>query len=112
MANAIVSGVILGFCALIVSGIGISQVKSKTPVGFYTGVKPPEEKELSDVGAWNRKHGTMWILYGVCIVLSWVCGLFLGDSLLVLIPFTLGLLLPLPFMILYHRRLIKRYMIR
>lgn len=106
------SGIIFGFCALLMFGIGIFQVKSKKPVGFYSGVKAPDAEELSDVKAWNKKHGAMWILYGVCIVFAWVCGLVIGNSLLLLIPFLICLLLPLPFMALYHRKLEKKYYIK
>lgn len=111
MGTTIISGVTLGLCALLMFGIGIFQIKSKKPVGFYSGEKAPDEKELSDVKAWNKKHGMMWILYGVCIVLTWVCGLVIGDSSLLIIPFLIGLLLPIPFMVLYHHKLIKKYYI-
>ena len=59
MAGIIISGVVFGFVALIMFGIGISQLKSKDPVGFYTGEKPPEKERLSDVNAWNKKHGML-----------------------------------------------------
>ena len=63
MAGTIISAVVFGFVALIMLGIGISQLKSKDPVGFYTGEKPPEKERLSDVNAWNKKHGMMWVIY-------------------------------------------------
>lgn len=72
MAEFIIYFVIMCFVALIMIGIGVSQIKSRKAVGFYTGVKPPEERELRDVKAWNRKHGIMWILYGGAII---GCGL-------------------------------------
>ena len=109
MGSTVASGVIFGFCALLMFGIGIFQMKSKKPVGFYSGVKAPDEEEISDVKAWNKKHGTMWILYGICILLACVCGLITGNSLLLLIPYLIGLLLPIPFMALYHRKLEKKY---
>lgn len=112
MGQAAISGVILGFCALLMFANGIYQMKSKKPVGFYTGEKAPDEKELSDVNAWNRKHGAMWILYGLCIVLAWACGLFLDDGVILLVPFLAFLLLPIPFMILYHHQLEKEYRVR
>lgn len=93
-------------------GIGVFQLRSKKPVGFYTGEKAPNEKEISDVPAWNRKHGLMWILYGICILLGWACGLVMGDSLLLLIPFSICLLLPIPLMIARHHRLVKKYRIQ
>lgn len=111
MGESILSGVILGMCALIMFGIGIAQWRSKKPVGFYTGEKAPEAKALTDVKAWNRKHGMMWILYGGCIVLAWVCGLLIGDSLLLLIPFCACVLLPIPGMIWYHHKLIQKYFV-
>ena len=43
--------------ASVMIGIGISQLRSKKPVAFYSGEKPPGEEELSDVKAWNQKHG-------------------------------------------------------
>ena len=112
MEQAVISGVILGFCAVLMFAIGICQMKSKKPVGFYTGEKAPDEKELSDVSAWNRKHGAMWLLYGLCIVLAWVIGLFMGDSLTRLVSLLGFLLLPLPFMVLYHHRLMRKYSVK
>ena len=112
MTGAVFSGIIFGICALVMFGIGISQLKSKKPVGFYSGEKPPAKEQLSDVDAWNRKHGIMWILYGGCIVASWVAGLLIGDSVYALLPYTLGLLIPVVFMVIYHHRLIDRYYIK
>lgn len=112
MGAAIISGVIFGICALIMVGIGIYQIKSKKPVAFYTGEKAPDEKQLTDWKAWNREHGIMWILYGVCIMLAWVCGLVMGDNLLAMIPYLIGLLLPIPVMIWNHHRLERKYVIR
>lgn len=37
---------------------------------------------LKDVRAWNRKHGIMWILYGVVITLGMMIGMIVGDSLM------------------------------
>jgi hypothetical protein len=90
-------------------GIGVSQLKSKNPVGFYTGEKPPAVEELTDVSAWNKKHGMMWLIYGVVILLSWFIGFLMGDSVWAVIPFAAGACLPLIFMILYHSVLVKRY---
>lgn len=105
----IITDVIFGSCALMMLGIGISQLKSKKPVGFYSGEKPPSEDEISDVQMWNKKHGTMWILYGITIILAWICGSIIGDSVFILIPYLTGLLLPVFIMIWYHHKLIKMY---
>ena len=110
MADAFISGVCLGICALLMLGIGLFQFKSRTPVGFYSHEKRPEASQLTDVRAWNRKHALMWILYGGWIALSWVFCLLCKDSLLILIPLTAGLLLPVPLMIARHHSLKRQYL--
>ncbi len=111
MAGTIISGVVYGFVALIMFGIGISQLKSKEPVGFYTGEKPPEKEQLSDVNAWNKRHGMMWIVYGGCIVCSWTCSAFIGDSLYSGILLFAGILAPIVILIICHHRFVKKYYI-
>lgn len=44
MVQTIISGVIFGLCALMMLGIGISQLKSKKPVAFYSGEKAPSRE--------------------------------------------------------------------
>ncbi len=110
MTEYIFSLVIFAFVSLIMIVIGIAQIKSKSPVGFYTGEKPLKEEQLTDVRVWNKKHGTMWILYGVAIITAYiVCG-FMGDSVwtaVVLIGVIVG---ALPIMMWYHSRLKKEFM--
>lgn len=95
--------------ASVMMGIGISQLRSKKPVGFYSGEKPPGEDELSDVKAWNQKHGWMWVIYGIIILISFGIGALMGDTLWSVIPMCAGVVLPLPIMILYHHKLVKIY---
>ncbi len=94
---------------MIMIGLGISQFKSKEPVGFYSGGDPPTEEQISDVDAWNKKHGIMWIVYGCCIAASWICGLLIGESIYVLIPYTIAFIVPVIFMIRYHHKLMEKY---
>lgn len=111
MVEIIFGLVIYLFVAAVMLGIGISQYKSKKPVGFYSGEKPPLESELTDVIMWNKKHGKMWILYGIIIIFSYVAGIpFLkADSVWCIIPMCGGIIAPLPVMIWYHHKLIKEY---
>lgn len=97
--------------AVIMLGIGVSQYKSTKPVGFYSGEKPPLEIELSDVSLWNKKHGKMWILYSVVIVVSYILGIpfLMKDSVWSVVPMCGGVILPLPLMIKYHHKLIREY---
>lgn len=75
MAGYIIYLVIVCIAALILIGIGISQIKSSEPVGFYSGVKPPKEEQLRDMRAWNKKHGIMWSLYGASMIIAGFAGI-------------------------------------
>ena len=111
MAEIIFALVIYLLVAAIMLGIGISQYRSKSPVGFYSGEKPPMESELTDVDAWNKKHGKMWIWYGVIIIISYLAGIpfLVIDSVWCILPMCGGIMVPLPFMIRYHHKLIRKY---
>ena len=112
MAGTIISGVIFCIVAMIMLGIGASQLKSKEPVGFYTGERPPKAEQLSDVNSWNKKHGVMWVIYGVCIIGAWICSVFWGgDSIYSMIPLCIGVLIPIPVMIFLHHKLVKKFFI-
>ena len=111
MVELIFGLVIYLFVAAIMFGIGISQYKSKKPVGFYSGEKTPLESELTDVDAWNKKHGKMWILYGVIIIVSYLLGIpfLIADSVWSVLPMCGGMIVPIPLMIRYHHKLIREY---
>lgn len=104
-----ISGLIFGFCSLIFIVIGISQILTKTPVTFYSGEEPFKPEEITDIKAWNKSHGLMWILYGISITLTWFIGYKYFKSYWLLVPFFMGTIVPLFIMPLYHERLIKKY---
>ena len=110
IAGIIIGIVIYGIVALIMAGIGIAQRRSKRPVTFYSGETPPKTEELTDVEAWNQKHGTMWILYGGILFVSGVIGFLMVDSDWMTVPLCGGVFVPLPFMIGHHDRLKRQYM--
>lgn len=88
--------------------IGIAQYRSKEPVGFWSGKEPPGREQITDVKAYNQKHGLMWILFGVGLILCFVCGLAFGGltaGCLCLIEVTGGILA----MIAYHDKLERMY---
>ena len=73
-------GMIIGLVVVsIVAGImiiiGICQLNRKdNPVGFYNVTEPPKKEEISDVIQWNKKHGAIWVAYGICIELCFLMG--------------------------------------
>ena len=111
MLDIIFGLVIYLVVAAVMLGLGISQYKSTKPVGFYSGEKPPLESELTDVLMWNKKHGRMWIWYGIVIILSYAAGIpyIKTDSVWCVVPLCGGIILPLPMMIIYHHKLTREY---
>ena len=69
------------------------------------------EEKVKDIENWNKKHGIMWILYGIVIVIGIVGGLIVGDSPLLVVIYCGSLLLPIVIMVLYHKKLVKDYII-
>lgn len=111
MAENIISFVIFLLISIIMVGLGISQIKSKKPVGFYTGEKPPTKEQLSDWEGWNKKHGMMWILYGAAIMGSYIIFTFIEAEVITLIIFLSVIVGAIPVMMLYHNYLQRKYMI-
>ena len=88
--------------------LGIVQYRSKDPVGFWSGKRPPKKEQITDVEAYNRKHGLMWIVYGVGVFLSFACGLPFGGlaaGYLSMIEIMGGI----PLMVVYHNKLNQMY---
>ena len=52
----LVGWIVIMICTIIVVGLGFTQFKSSTPVGFYTGIKPPQKEEVTDIVAYNKKQ--------------------------------------------------------
>lgn len=109
MAEKIITFVIFLLVSMILIIIGISQIRSKEPVGFYSGAKPPKKEELMDMGAWNKKHGWMWIGYGLAIIAAFIICSFIKTEVIVAIILLCVIFGAFPIMMLYHRHLKKKY---
>lgn len=109
MAENIIAFVTVLLVSIIFIIIGVSQIRSKEPVGFYSGVKPPKKEELMDMGAWNKKHGCMWIGYGLAFIIAFIICSFVkteGIAATIMICVGFGWLV---IMMLYHCYLKKTY---
>ena len=58
-------------------GIGISAWISKKPVGFFTGVKPPEVK---DTKKYNHSVAVLWFVYAILMEICGIPLLFLEQN--------------------------------
>lgn len=102
--------VIISIVAMIMLLIGIFQIRKKdVPVGFYNMVDPPKKDEIIDIIQWNKKHGVIWITYGICIEAGFWLGYGMPTELLEMLFMMGGVLFPLPFMVLRHQSLEKKY---
>lgn len=108
-AENIICLVILIICALPMIMIGIAQIKSKNPVGFWSGKEPPAKEQVTDVTAYNKKHGIMWILYGIGELVSFFVGALFGEGLGSAVVMSAEVVGGLILMILYHNYLDKKY---
>lgn len=109
MEEYIFSFVIVLLVAIVMMLIGVSQIMSKKSVGFYSGEKPPREDELLDIAMWNKKHGYMWVIYGVTIICSYILSSLIKSETLAMVVLLGGIIGALPIMILYHNYLKKKY---
>lgn len=112
-AEMIMGLIILSFVAAIMGMVGVCQVvKKDAPVGFYNVIDPPKKEEITDIIQWNKKHGMLWILYGICIELGFWIGYVMPSEVLEMIFMMGGVVLPLPLMIVRHHRLEKEYKVK
>ena len=112
-AEMIMGLVIISIVAVIMVIIGISQFnKRENPVGFYNVTAPPKKEEISDIILWNKKHGMIWIVYGICIELGFWLGSIMPSEALEMIFMMGGVIIPLPFMIMRHHKLEKEYKVK
>lgn len=80
-------------------------------MGFYNVIDPPKKEEISDILQWNKKHGMIWIVYGICIEIGFGIGYVMPIEVLEMFFMIGGIVLPLPFMCLRHHELEKEYRI-
>jgi hypothetical protein len=109
MAEMIISIVVVTICVLPLFVIGIVQYRSENPVGFWSGKEPPKSEQLTDVKAYNRKHGVMWMVYAAGFLLCFWAGIPFGGNVMAvaaMIECFGGLFI----MIWYHNRLERKYL--
>ena len=59
----------VGLCAATFTGIGVFALRRQEPMWFWSGSMVRRE-ELTDVAAYNRANGIMWLTYAA---VYWLC---------------------------------------
>ena len=62
-------------CALLLAIIGIVAIRRREPMFFWAGSRV-DSSEISDIAAYNRANGAMWLVFAVCFAVDGAVGLF------------------------------------
>ena len=92
--------------ASLFTGIGIFAMKRKKPMWFWSGSEV-KEREISDVPAYNRANGIMWIVFSLIFWVSTVLGWFQMGAAGAVVG--IGTVAGIPFLIITYNRIYNRY---
>ena len=103
-------------CALLFVILGFAcfwAAKKGKVVGFFSNVKPPEPEELSDVAAFDRAVGKLWIAAGITFALLFLPLLFSqDDSPLILLSIIGSIFWAIGLIVIYLQGIEKKYRTR
>ncbi len=91
---------------IIFIGLGIYSLKRKTPMHFWAG-STVSNKEISDIKAYNKANGIMWICYGLSFLLIPTLEESIGGVTLVLFGPIIIVALILTYKIIYNKYKVK-----
>lgn len=93
--------------------IGIYQYNQKEfPVSFNTGETPMRREDVSDVVAYNRKHGILWISFSMLLAIGFILGTILNDPIWFSIITIVCMLGGIGSIFLCHRWLVNKYCLK
>lgn len=93
-------------CCILFSGIGIYAWNRKKPMWFWAGTTV-DEAELSDVTAYNHANGLLWGIYSLIFWAATLAGVW--SNILALILIAAGCVIGLPLLVVFYRRIYKKY---
>ena len=95
--------------AALFSGLGIYAWNCKKPMWFWSG-STVRERDISDVRAYNRANGIMWLCYSSVFWIAAVLGIFrteiAGPAL------AIGCIGGIPLLILAYKKIFDKYRVR
>ncbi|MDA3733479.1 hypothetical protein PBV87_18525 [Niameybacter massiliensis] len=75
MGDALVFSIIACICGGIFEAIGVTAFKLDHPIHFWSGTVIKSE-EITDIKAYNRANGWMWVIYGACYILAGIVAFY------------------------------------
>lgn len=93
-------------CSALFTIIGIYAWNRKKPMWFWAG-STVKESEITDISAYNRANGRMWIVYSLPL---WV-STFLGsrNGIIALILIVADCVIGLPLLVIVYKRIYAKY---
>ena len=97
---------IMAPCSALLTGIGIFAWRRKQPMWFWSGSTVKEE-EISDVRAYNRANGIMWIAFSL---IFWICtAIGIWNTKAAEIMMMAGCAAGIPLLIVAYRKIYRKY---
>ena len=93
-------------CSLLFTGIGIYAWRRMKPMWFWSGSSVREE-EITNVKAYNRENGIMWICYSAVFWISTIMGI--RSVSIAGIVLAVGCLGGLPLLVIAYNRIYRKY---
>ena len=93
-------------CSLLFAGIGIYAWRRTKPMWFWSGSSVREE-EITNVKAYNRENGIMWICYSAVFWISTIMGI--RSVSIAGIVLAVGCLGGLPLLVIAYNRIYRKY---
>ena len=92
--------------ASLFTGLGIYAIRRKKPMWFWSG-STVSENEITDIPAYNRANGIMWIAFSGILWVSEVLGIFKAALAGLLIG--IGCIAGIPALVITYTRICKKY---
>ena len=93
-------------CSALLTGLGIYAWRREKPMWFWSGSTVKEE-EISDIPAYNRANGLMWIVFSMVLWVSTFLGL--ANKAVGGIIMIAGCVLCVPVLPIVYSRIYKKY---
>ena len=107
----LISVIVVFYLTQIFSGIGLSMISSKEPVGIFPGIKEPREEQIKNVFEWNNKLGFMWLDNGSIIFVSFIIALMFQENLNIFITILCGFFTAFVYTSVKYRKIKRRLLI-
>ena len=93
-------------CSLLFTGIGIYAWRRTKPMWFWSGSSVRED-EITNVKAYNRENGIMWICYSAVFWISTIMCIWSVSTAGILL--TVGCLGGIPLLVIAYNRIYRKY---